>query len=181
MYVFDVAGFDDALETGLNHARRGVALEPGRQLSRLVLAHASLVADDLDAYRDEAATALALNPANPYAMDSVGYLDVLAGYFERGQSLLDRSLRVNPFHPSFFHDGCFVERYRRKDYQGALDVVAVDRERNFWISVMRAAALGKLDRLDEAASAAERPPGPEPTTRTSVWWMTGVSRAGSVM
>ena len=87
-----------------------------------------------DAYRDEAATALALNPANPYAMDSVGYLDVLAGDFERGRSLLERSLSVNPFHPSFFHDGCFVEHYRREDYQGALDAVAVDREKNFWIS-----------------------------------------------
>ena len=45
MYTFDIAGLDRPLETALDYARRGVFLEPGSQLGRLILAYASQLAD----------------------------------------------------------------------------------------------------------------------------------------
>jgi len=151
MYVFDVVGFEDPLQTGLTYARRGVSLEPGRQLSRLILAYANLLAGDLDAFGDEAAATLALNPENPYAVGAIGYMQVLAGRFERGRVLLDRATRTNPFHPHWFCDGYFLECYARGDHQAALEAKRGREDSGFWSAAMMAAALGELDRADEAA------------------------------
>jgi adenylate cyclase len=151
MYSFDAPGFDDPLATGLAQARRGVALEPGRQISRMVLAYASLLAGDLDVFGDEAETALSLNPENPYVSGTIGYLMICAGGFERGGKLLDRAMEACPFHPTWFHHGVYLERYRRGDYQGALDAVKSIEALDFWHPAILAAAFGKLERPDDAA------------------------------
>lgn len=151
MHVFDVAGFEDPLATGLMHAERGVALEPGRQLSRLVLAYANLLGGDLEAFRDEAEATLALNPENPYAVGAVGYMSTLVGDFERGRRLLDRATAANPFHPHWFRHGYFLERYRQADYRGALEAVRGHDGADFWHAAIMASVLGKQDRADEAA------------------------------
>ena len=151
MYVFDAPGFADPLATGLAYARRGVALEPERQGSHLVLAYALLLADDLDAFREEAASTLALNPANPYATGTIGYMMVLAGDFERGRHLLDRAMQTNPFHPQWFRHGVYLDRFRRAEYRGALEAVQAHDETGFWHPAIVIAALGKLGRIDEAA------------------------------
>ncbi len=151
MYVFDVPGFVDPLETGLTYANRGVFLEPGRQLSRLILAYACLLGDELDSFQEEAETTLALNPNNPYAVGTIGYMFVLSGEFERGRRLLDRATAANPFHPRWFHDAYYFDRFHHGDYQGAYEAVKSRDESDFWYPGLVAAALGKLERVDEAA------------------------------
>jgi adenylate cyclase len=154
MYVYDVPGFDDPLASGVAYANRGVTLEPARQLSRMILAYACLLGDALDSFREEAETTLALNPNSPYAVGTVGYMFVLSGAFERGRQLLDRATAVNPFHPNWFHDAFYLDRYHDSDYQGAYEALQPRDSRDFWHSAMMAAALGKLGRDEEAARQA---------------------------
>jgi len=151
MYVFDAPGFVDPLETGLDYANRGVFLEPGRQLSRLILAYASLLGGSFDTFREEAEVTLALNPNNPYAVGTVGYMHVLLGDFEEGCRLLDAATAHNPLHPRWFHNGYFLDRFHQEDYQGAFESMTAPDENDFWQPGLLAAALGKLDRADEAA------------------------------
>jgi adenylate cyclase len=156
MYVFDVPEFDDPLETGLDCARRGVSLEPGRQLSRLILAYASLLNNQLDSFRSEAETTLALNPNNPYAVGTLGYMHVLSGDFERGRMLLDRATAANPFHPSWFLDAYYLDLFHHGDYQNAYETVKSREKSDFWQPTLAAAVLGKIGREDKAAMHAAR-------------------------
>jgi adenylate cyclase len=152
MYSMDVPGFDQPLDTALRYARRGVSLEPGSQLGRLILAYACYLADDSDSFLHEIETALALNPNSPYTVGTAGYFHVMRGEFERGLPLLDRAIAVNPCHPSWFHGGYVVDHLRRLNYEGALvEVQNHSPFQSFWLPVVHAAILGKkLGRIDEA-------------------------------
>lgn len=151
MYTFDVPGFDDALGTALEYARTGVQLDPGSQLAHLILAYASHLADEVASFREEAATALALNPNSAYATGTVGYFHALRGELDRGLPLLERAIAVSPCHPSWFHAGHVIEALLRGDDEDAL---AETRKYHpfidFWNDVMVTALLGRLGRRDEA-------------------------------
>ncbi|MEX1311686.1 MAG: hypothetical protein AB1Z65_14770, partial [Candidatus Sulfomarinibacteraceae bacterium] len=58
MYTFDAPGFEDALGDALDFARKGVFLEPGSQLGRMILAYASYLAEDSESFLEESETAL---------------------------------------------------------------------------------------------------------------------------
>ena len=151
MYVFDVAGVGQPLETALEYARRGVFLEPGSQLGRLILAYASHLADDADCFHEEARIALSLNPRSPYTVGSVGYLHVLMGDTDRGLPLLDRAISLNPCSPAWFHTGHVVDHLLKNDHERALAVTRTHHPFiSYWDDVMIAALLGLLDRADEA-------------------------------
>ncbi len=157
MYTFDVSGFDDALGNALEFARKGVFLEPGSQLGRLILAYASYLADDSESFERESETALTLNPNSPYTVGTVGYFHVMRGEFERGLPLLGRSVAANPCHPTWFHGAYVVDHLHRKDYEGALMLVEKHRPyQSFWMPVAYGAILGRLGRVDEAKPHVEQ-------------------------
>jgi tetratricopeptide (TPR) repeat protein len=151
MYSMDVGGFGQPLDTALEFARRGVSLEPGSQLGRLILAYASYLAEDSAAFEQESETALALNPNSPYTVGAIGYFHVMRGGFERGLPMLERAIEVNPCHPHWFHAGRVMHMLACRDYEGALaELEKHDPFFTFWLPVVRASILGNLGRLDEA-------------------------------
>jgi adenylate cyclase len=151
VYSFDVAGIENPLETALECARRGVFLEPGSQLGRLILAYASHLADDPDSFHEEAGIALSLNPNSPYTVGAVGYLHVFLGEIDPGLALLDRAVSLNPCGPAWFHAGYVVDHLLQNDYERALAVTRTYHPFiSFWDEVMIAAILGQLGRADEA-------------------------------
>lgn len=151
MYSFDAPGSDNALETAQEYARKGVFLEPGSQLGRMILAYASHLADDPDVFAQESETALALNPNSPYTVGAIGYFHVMRGSFERGLPLLERAMAVNPCHPNWFHAGRVIHLISRRSYEEALaELEKHDPFFAFWLPVVRASILGNLGRLDEA-------------------------------
>jgi len=151
MYTLDVPGFDGALDTALEHARKGVFLEPGSQLGRLILAYASYLAEDGNGFREESETALGLNPNSPYTLGAVGYFHILRGEIEQGLPLLDRAIALNPCHPRWFHAGYVVDHLLRGDDERALAETRKHRPFiSFWDDAMIAAILGRLGHADEA-------------------------------
>ena len=151
MYSVDAPGFDQPLETALRYARRGVYLEPGSQLARLILAYTSYLSEDSEVFQQEIETALTLNPNSPYTVGTAGYFHVMRGDFELGLPLLDRAIAMNPCHPRWFHGASIIDGLHHRDYTRAL----LDLERHrpflgFWIPVAYAAILGKLGRIEEA-------------------------------
>jgi adenylate cyclase len=157
MYTFDAAGFDNAMETALEHARKGVFLEPGSQLGRTILAYASHLADDHDSFREESEKALALNPNSPYTVGAIGYMHALRGELQRGLPMLDRAMAANPCHPAWFHAGRVIDHLVRREHENALAETRTHRPfMSFWDDVMLAALLGKLGRIDEARPHVDR-------------------------
>ncbi|MGD8439402.1 MAG: hypothetical protein PVG53_02625 [Holophagae bacterium] len=151
MYTLDVPGFDGALDTALEYARKGVFLEPGSQLGRLILAYSSYLADDADGFREESETALGLNPNSPYTLGAVGYFHILRGEIEQGLPLLERAIALNPCHPRWFHAGHVVDHLLRGDDERALAETSKHRPFiSFWDDAIIAAILGRLGRIDEA-------------------------------
>jgi len=156
MYVFDAPGFDNPLKVAMRYARRGVALDPGSQLGRLILAYACLLGDETECFRQEVETALALNPNSPYAVGSAGFMYTMSGDFERGHPLLETAIRMNPCHPQWFHNANYVYHYHRREYEDAfLEIQKSTAPHNFWLRVMKVAVLGQLGRPSEAAAQIE--------------------------
>jgi len=157
MYSFDAQAFDRPLETALEHARKGVFLEPGSQLGRMIMAYACYLAEDAISFRLESETALNLNPNSPYTVGSIGYFHVLRGDPDLGLPLLDRAIALNPCHPAWFHAGYVIDHLLRRDYETAL---AESRKyspfMSFWDDVVVAAIFGKLGRADEGRPHIER-------------------------
>lgn len=151
MYAFDVSEFDRPLDTALEYARKGVFLEPGSQLARLILAYASYLAEDAETFSEEARIALSLNPNSPYTVGAIGYMHTLRGQVDTGLALLDRAVLCNPCHPAWFRTGYVVDHLIHDDYEKALAETRSYRPFiDFWDDVMIAAMLGRLDRSDEA-------------------------------
>jgi adenylate cyclase len=151
LYSFDASGFENGLETALEYARKGVFLEPGSQLGRLILAYASHLADDAETFEQEIETALALNPNSPYTVGAIGYFHVMRGSFERGLPMLERAMAVNPCHPDWFHAGRVIHLLARRSYEEALaELEKHDPFFSFWLPMVRASVLGNLGRVDEA-------------------------------
>jgi tetratricopeptide (TPR) repeat protein len=128
-----------------------VSLEPGSQLGRLILAYASHLADDVEAFEQEAETSLALNPNSPYTVGAIGYFHVMRGSFERGLPMLERAMAVNPCHPNWFHAGRVIHLISQRHYEQALaELEKHDPFFAFWLPVVRASILGNLGRVDKA-------------------------------
>lgn len=152
--IFDRPGIEGSLETAFAHARRAAALSPDSQLARTILAYVYVLRGELDLFRREAEAALALNPHSPHFGGTIGYLHILAGDYERGCLLLERSIAVTPHHPKWFHHGLYACHFARADYEAAYrEVVSVGHPPGFWDPTLRAAALARLGRLEEARAA----------------------------
>lgn len=151
MHTFDVSGFDRPLNTALQYARKGVSLEPGSQIGHLILAYASYLSDDIDAFHQEVETAVELNPNSLYTIGSAGYLHVMVGESERGLSLLNRAISANPYYPRWFHTAYFIAYFQRQEYDRALlEIQQYNSDGSFWGPALLAAVLGKLGRRSEA-------------------------------
>jgi adenylate cyclase len=153
MYTFDVPGFEDALGDALDFARKGVFLEPGSQLGRMILAYASYLAEDSESFLEESEIALTLNPNSPYTVGAIGYFHVYRGEIDRGLSLLERAISDSPCHPAWFHAGYIIDHLVREDYEQALLETRKHAPfMSFWDDVAQAAMLGNLGREDEATT-----------------------------
>lgn len=153
-WAFDLPGFDEPLETAFSYARRGAALAPESQLARTILAYVYLLRGETELFAEEADAALALNPNSPNFSGTIGYLLACAGDCDRGFALLHRSISLNPCHPRWFHHGLFIVYFQRRQYQKALEEAEkVGHKVAFWDPVLRAAALGKLGRLEDASAS----------------------------
>lgn len=148
-YLFGVPELDPSLDRANRYAEKGAALEPADQLTRTIRAFLCLLQDEGAAFHEEVKIVLALNPHSPYYVGTIGFLLVLFGEFERGHDLLQQAIAAHPIHPKWFHDGCSMYHFRRREYEDALREVQAAGIA-FWDDALRAAILSKLGRVAEA-------------------------------
>ncbi len=109
----------DPLGRALHAARRAVDAAPSNHLSHLALAQAHYFRKELDAFRNAAERAVALNPMDGFTVEYLGHLMAFAGHWERGRELGDRARQLNPHHPAWYWALPMLDAYRRGDYREA--------------------------------------------------------------
>jgi tetratricopeptide (TPR) repeat protein len=150
-YIWDVPDFADPLETATEYARKGTLLEPGNQLTRTITAYVCLLRGERESVLSECDVALSLNPNSPYFAGTIGYILVLAGNFGRGRKLVDKAIAINPCHPRWFHHACWLDDYRRGEYEASYREASMSSPMlGFWNPILCAAPLGQLGRESEA-------------------------------
>ncbi|MDH3735233.1 MAG: hypothetical protein OEU54_17010, partial [Gemmatimonadota bacterium] len=91
---------------------------------------------------------------NPWKASTLAsYALFLSGLeqWERAADLIETAIRLSPHHPAWFHMVPYLKRYHEEDFDGALEEAArVVTPDLIWGPVARAAALGRLGRLEEA-------------------------------
>ncbi|MEJ2514666.1 MAG: hypothetical protein P8080_04535 [Gammaproteobacteria bacterium] len=141
-------------EEALRLAHEGVRIEPGNQLSHLVLARSHLLDDDLAAGLAEVEAALALKPDSLLFMDAAGYLTTLLGDWDRGEALIRRAIALNPHYRVFARYATWLNAFRRGAYDQALEETQwLAGVAYFWDPLCRAATLGQLGRVAESRQA----------------------------
>ena len=146
-----------SLEKALTFAQRGVLLAPGNQFAHDALTLVYFHRGDKDFFLQHAEETIALNPNSPYIVGVAGWHMMLYGEWDRGRTLLNKGMKLNPYHPTWFHLAPFMDYYLRCEYEKALaEALKFNYAELYWDPLMRAAALGQLGRLKEAKKAIDQ-------------------------
>jgi adenylate cyclase len=153
-YALGFCEIEAPLEKALTFAQKGVALAPENQFTRDALSLIYFHRDDKELFLQHVEQTIALNPNSPYIVGVAGWHMALYGEWDRGLKLLKKGIKLNPYHPSWFHLAPFMDYYRRGEYENALaEALKFAYPELFWDPVMRAATLGQLGRQNEAKTA----------------------------
>jgi adenylate cyclase len=153
-YSLQLANLESPLEQALAAAQKGAALEPENQMTRAALAHMYFFRNERELFLSEAETALALNPNAPVPIGFLGWLLALYGEWERGLAILKKGMELNPHYPGWFHMAPYFYLYLQQSFEEAYqEAQQFHMPQLFWDPLLRAAALGRLEREPEAAQA----------------------------
>jgi adenylate cyclase len=158
-YSLDFPGYGQKhqLATAFEYAAKGIHLLPCDQRSRSIMAYIHLLRNELAAGREEAERAFNLSPRTLFMLDVIGYLLIHMGDWQRGTALVEKAIRLNPFHGNFCHYALWLNYLRQKDYAAAYhETLCLRKSAIFWDPMARAATLGLLGKCDEGEKFAEK-------------------------
>lgn len=132
-------------------AKKGISLIPNNQFAHDALALVYFQLNNKKRFLEQANTAIGLNPNAPYIVGVTGWHLILFGEWERGLELLRKGIKLNPLYPSWFHLALFLHQYHLGNYEEALtEAKKFNFPELFWDQVMRAVALVRLNRKEDA-------------------------------
>ncbi|MGB5749818.1 MAG: hypothetical protein WBM69_22770 [Desulfobacterales bacterium] len=143
-----------SLDKALTFAQKGVALAPNNQFAQDALTLVYFHRGDKEFFLQHAEETIALNPNSPYIVGVAGWHMMLYGEWDRGLALLQKGMKLNPYHPSWFHLAPYMGCYHRGEYEMALaEALKFNFPGLYLDPLMRAAALTQLGRQNEAKTA----------------------------
>jgi serine/threonine-protein kinase len=141
-----------SLDRSLAASRRAVELAPSNHLAQQALAVALFFRKEKASCLNAAERALALNPWD--GSNEAIFLITFTGDWERGCTLIKRSMELNPHHPGWYWLVLSVNEYRKSNYRGAVDAAVRASAPNIhWTNFLRAAACGQLGESEAAQKA----------------------------
>jgi serine/threonine protein kinase len=158
LYVEEhIHGFNarpDPLSRALAAARRAVEAAPSNHLAYHALATVLFYRRELQAFRNAADRAVALNPMDGYTAAYQGFLTAYAGDWARGCELAERARKLNPHHPGWYWFPSVFDGYRKRDYRAALDAALKINMPRFWRAHLAlAVTYGQLGEREAARAA----------------------------
>ena len=144
------------LEEAARLALEGNRLDPNSQMGYLALARVHMLKGNLDQARVEVDRALALHPESLLFIDAIGYLLIHLGDWDRGEELIRRSIRLNPFYRLYSRFGLWLNAFRQLDYAGALKQSEWLADiGSFWGPLCSTVTLENLGRAEEAGAGVQ--------------------------
>ena len=153
-YALEFCKIEAPLEKALAFAQKGVSLEPENQFAQDALTLVYFHQGNQALFLDHVEQTIDLNPNSPYIVGVAGWHMALYGLWDRGLDLLRKGMKLNPYHPSWFHLAPYMYHYHRKEYEHAFtEALKFNYPELFWDPLMRAAALSQMERASEARTA----------------------------
>jgi TolB-like protein len=144
----------DPLGRALEAARRAVAAAPSNSLAYHMLAQALFFRRELQAFRNAADRAVALNPMDGCTTAFMGILMAYAGDWDHGCALAERAMELNPHHPGWYRFSSCLNAYRKGDYRAALDIaLKINMPSYFYTHATIASIYGQLGEREAAQGA----------------------------
>ena len=145
------------LDEALSMARKGVLLAPDNQFSHYALARAHFLKNELEQALNDVERSLALQPESLLFMDTIGYKLILLGEWDRGEQLVRKAIRLNPFYRAYARYGLWLNAFRQQEYTRALEETEwIADIGTFWGPLARAATLGQMACPEEAYEEVQR-------------------------
>jgi TolB-like protein len=150
-YALGFCEINAPLEKALTFAQKGVALSPGNQFVHDALTLVYFHRGNKKLFLKSVEETIALNPNSPYIIGVAGWHMALYGEWDRGLKFLKKGIKLNPYHPSWFHLVTFMDYYRRGEFENAFaEALKFNYPELFWDPLMRAVALSQMGKKSEA-------------------------------
>jgi len=154
---FDANPRPDPIGRALKMAETATRLDPQNAYARCWLAIVHFFRGENSLFEAEAQRALNLNPNDPETLADIGHYLAFMGEFERGIDLSTRAQRLNPLHPGWYYFSFARYHYDRREYEKSLaDVERISLPHFYWTHLLKAAALGQLQRREAAEASLEQ-------------------------
>lgn len=130
-------------------ARRGVELDPQDGSCHRILGHILLYCREYDLAEHHARRAVELNPNDADCAISMGFLLVVRGFPVDGLAWIEKAMRLNPFHPPWYHVQSSAGLYQLGRFSEAARALRKAPQIGGW-SYRLAACYGQLGLTEEA-------------------------------
>jgi adenylate cyclase len=158
VFTGNVVGFDndpDWLSLVDRYAQHSFELDHKCAFGHVAAATLGIYNRDIDGTLEICRRIMEDNPHAPSTQLSAGFWRSLAGDWEDGTKMIASALEMISHPPGWAFRATFLNFYRQQDYARALfEIKKYHATEHFTPSLLRAAALGQLGRIEEAQLAA---------------------------
>lgn len=155
--TFSFQGIESPLENGETAVHKAILIDPNCQHAYFAKCYLELMKRNEKAVTLNAKKIIDLNPNAGFLVGTAGWFLAMAGQFEEGFSYIERSKRLSPVTPSWFHFPRYLFHYIHGNYTQALEAArAFGLPDFFWNPLMHAAVYGQQGKVDEAKKAYHR-------------------------
>jgi tetratricopeptide (TPR) repeat protein len=138
------------LKAAVERARQAVELDPQEGGCHRILGVILFFARNYDLAEYHERRALELNPNDAYGMTSLGDLLAQRGHAEEGLMWIEKAMRLNPFHPTWYNIHLGTALYSLRRFEEAARAFERLPLSAYWSLEHRAACYGQLGRAAEA-------------------------------
>jgi len=156
-FTLDYINREHHLEQAILYIKKALQFEPRLQYAYYVSAYVNFIQRRFEKVDTDCDKTIELNPNDSYLIGGAGFWTCLTGNFEKGLSLINKSLRLNPYYPHYFHHAYFLDHLNNDNYDAALDEAhKFDLHDYYWSHLDHAAAHGLLNQQQAANKCFKR-------------------------
>jgi adenylate cyclase len=155
-YAMDLPGAEKSYTAAGELAEKAYSLDPYNLFVQIVLTFKYFIFNEKELFFDFSDQILKKNPKSTLRLGSLGFHLALYGDWKRGKQILDSVINGHLEYPLYFHGATSCYFFKTKSYEEALkEANKYQLAHFFWGPMLRAAALGQLNRKKEAATELE--------------------------
>jgi TolB-like protein len=155
-YALDYPESDGYLEKAIELIDRALQLDPDNYLVRIINSVRFFLHDEKERFLREVNHCLSMNIGSPLMLGGIGLYLSVYGYWDRGNTILDKVMSKNIGYPKYLHAPTCLNYYRQKKYEQAMaEAEKYQIPGVFWGPMLRACCLGQLGKKTKAKAQIE--------------------------